>query len=110
MVVIENPMDSKRATTKLLHDARNRARTLDPQFFRAVIGGGNQYFDSHLGPNRRTCVAHDESSIERYITRKASAHAFAAIIPVEYDGQLQLVADCHSTLYPAFENWAEAHK
>lgn len=30
VVVIENPMDSKCAIAKLLHDARNRARTFDP--------------------------------------------------------------------------------
>ena len=110
VVVIENPMDSKCAIAKLLHNARNPTRALDPEFFRTVIGGGNQHFDSYLGANRRTRVAYDQSSIKRHITRKASAHAFAAIIPVEYYGQLQLVADCHSTLYPAFEDWAEAHK
>ena len=110
MIVIENPMDSKCAIAKLLHDARNLACAFDPQLFRAVIRGGNQYLDPNLRTNRWTCIAYDQSSIQRDIARKTSAHAFSTVIPMEDDGQLQLVADCHSTLYPAFEDWAEAHK
>ena len=98
MVIIKNPLHTKRIATRLVHDPRHFPDTLNLQFFTAPIRRWKQYLDPDIRPDRGTLAAENQSPIQRHIAREAALGMLLPIIPVEDDRQLKLVPNRYSAL------------
>jgi hypothetical protein len=85
------------------------ADTLYAKFLSALIRRGDQNFNSNVRPDWWGLCTEDQSTIQRNVVREASLCVLGSVIPVENDGEFELVSNCASALRAKLINWGEIH-
>jgi hypothetical protein len=96
MIVIEHSANSKK--TSFLNNACHLSDALNAQFRAAFIRRRNQDLDSNIRSDWRASSAEDQRSVESDVAGEPPLHLFSPIIPVEDDGESQLVPNFSSAL------------
>jgi hypothetical protein len=92
MVVVKKAANSEAATAVLADSACDLPGTLNSELLTTPIWRGNENLNSNITSDRWATCAVDERSVERNIACKATLRMLDTVIPVENDGEVQLVS------------------
>lgn len=107
MIVVKHSLNTK--ASGLLRDPSNFTDAFDPKILAALIGRGNQDFDSNLRAEGWTIRAEDQRTIPGNIVREAALRVLFPVIPVENDRESQLVSNCGAALENGLNDLEKMH-
>jgi hypothetical protein len=92
MVVVKKAANSEAVAAVLADSACDLPGTLNSELLTIRIWRGNENLNSNITSDRWATCAVNERSIERNIVCEATLRMIDTVIPVEDDGEVQLVS------------------
>jgi hypothetical protein len=105
--VVKPPVNAE--TSSLFCNPRNFSDTLDVKFLSALIRRGDENLDSNVRSDWWGLGTEDQSTLQRNVVREAPFCVLHPIIPVENDGEFELVSNSASALRARLKNGGEMH-
>ena len=109
MIIIKNPLNSKRPTTVLVQNSSDFSNAFDFQLLAALIRRLKQNLNSNFRSHRGTLAAQDQRAVQCHIRGEASLRVLCAIVPMKDDRQMESIPYCRSALQSLFQNWPGPH-
>jgi hypothetical protein len=107
MVVVKHPMNAE--ASSFLCNPCHFSNTLDVKLPAALMRRRDKQFNSDIRPDWWGLGTEDQSTIQSDVVREASLCVLHPIIPVENDGESELVSSSASALQAGLTNWEEIH-
>jgi hypothetical protein len=99
LLVLKHAMKPECRVSRSFLGMDHCSRTADAQLLVFHFGRRQQDLDANLAPDRRTLAAQNQRSIERNIARESPRRMFDAVVPMEDDGEPELISNGGSPLH-----------
>jgi hypothetical protein len=109
VIVVKRAMNPETAASRLTHNSHHLANALDTQLLSALVGRGQQDFDTNFTPYPGASAAEDECSIQCNVNCEAPFGVVRAIVPVKDDRKTQAISNGGSALQTSLYNGHQIH-